>query len=78
MCVQLLTKLIYSKVPTWHAEEMRQLALVSAVDTIELIKLIQTLVRQIQQALLGCRKGARERITRVIQERYYGIGCIPG
>jgi hypothetical protein len=34
MCVQLLNKLIYIKVPTWHAEEMRQLALVSAVDTI--------------------------------------------
>jgi hypothetical protein len=34
MCVQLLTKIIYINVPTSHAEEMRQIALVSAVDTI--------------------------------------------
>ena len=55
-CAQLLGKLIIGNAPTWHAEEMRQLALASAVDTIVRIKLIQIILRQIQQVLLGCRK----------------------
>jgi hypothetical protein len=52
--VQYLTNFICK--PTWHAKELRQLALASAFDTVVCIQSSQIMVGQIQQALLGCRK----------------------